>query len=189
MSAEHAHLNRPVHLARRDVLFEHAVKLLGLPLTTQDTATRLGNAEIILACLTKAREHASFALRSHHSLERETDFLHFLELVTDHVVSAHAMIQHQVHLEEEESFLCQFLGVDRQQSRFPAMHYQRRSEDIHHELWHLFGLAQQPYAALRQANIEAMNEEERSRYERAYKNFREEAAAKYGQDAAASGPA
>ena len=185
MTQKHAHLNRPVHLARRDVLFEYAVQLLGLPLTTQDTATRLQNAETILACLRKAREHAFFAMRSHHSLPREGDFFHFLELVTDHVVSAHAMISHQVHLEKEESFLCQFLGVDRQQSRFPAMHYQRRSEDIHQELWHLFRLAQQPYASLRQANIDAMDDGERSRYQRAYRSFRDEAAARYRRDAVA----
>lgn len=190
MSEEHAHLNRPVHLARRDVLFEHAVQLLGLPLTTQDTATRLHNMEVIRACLNKARKHAFFAMRSHRSHEREADFLHFLELVTDHVVSAHGMIQHQVHLEKEESFLCRFLKVDRQQSRFPAMHYQRRSEDVHHELWHLFGLAQPPYAALRKANVDAMTEEERSRYTKAYRSFQDEAAAKYRRDAAAAaGPA
>lgn len=176
MAQVHAHLNRPVHLARRDVLFERAVELLGLPLTTQDTATRLQNAGVILACLRKAREHAFFAMRSELRDARESDFLRFLELVTDHVVSSHAMIQHQIHLEQEESFLCQFLGVDRQQSRFPAMHYQRRSEDIHHELWHLFGLAQPPYASLRQANVDAMTDEERARYQRAYKSFREEAA-------------
>ena len=186
MSGEHAHLNRPVHLARRDVLFEYAVELLGLPLTTQDTATRLHNARVILACLRKAREHAFLAMRSAHRHDREADFLHFLDLVTDHVVSAHAMIGHQVHLEKEESFLSKFLGVDRQQSRFPAMHYQRRSEDIHQELWHLFRLAQQPYASLRQANVDAMDDEERARYRKAYSSFRSEAASRYTRQA---GPA
>jgi hypothetical protein len=171
----HFDLNRPVHLARRDAFFERAVEMLGRPLDGLDAATRLRRVQAIRASLEKARNHAAFAERSPRSIRHEQEFLRFLGLMLVNVDSAQAMIEHEGHLKRDESFLCHFLGVTQEQSALPALHYQRRSEDIHQGLWHLLRLAQGPYAALRRTNLEDMEREERDRYHRAYTSFRIEA--------------
>jgi len=90
------------------------------------------------------------------------------------VQAVQAMMQHQAHLEMEESFLCQFLNTSSEQCVLPAMHYQRRAEDILQGLWNMLQLAHTPYRALQEANTQSMSADERNRYNKAYASFREE---------------
>jgi len=89
------------------------------------------------------------------------------------------MLQHQLHLEAEESFLCQFLSATPEQCVLPAMHYQRRAEDILQGLWNILQLAHTAYRNLQQVNIERMTEEERARYRKAYDSFRSDVMTRY----------
>jgi len=178
VNKSHFNLNRPIHLARRDVFFERAVEMLNMPLQELDILLRIKHAEMILSLLKTSESHAFFATRSSASLQ-EHDFLRFLKLIADNVQSIHAMMQQQSHLEGEEGFLCQFLGATAEQCALPAMHYQRRAEDILQGLWHVLQLAHAPYRSLQKANYETMNDGERERYKKAYDSFRQEVTSRY----------
>ncbi|NCC51865.1 MAG: hypothetical protein EOM20_11690 [Spartobacteria bacterium] len=170
----HFNLNRPVHLARRDIFFEMAVELLCAPFHEMSTTNALHHIENVLAYLQTATRHGTFAARSPLCSERERDFIHFLHLISQNVQSLHAMMLNQSHLGKEESFLCQFLNTNHEESALPAMAYGRRAEDILQGLWHVLHLALAPYRTLQLENMENLNEGERSRYERASASTRNE---------------
>lgn len=174
MSLLHAHLNRPIHLARRDAFYERAVELLYLPLQEMDTKTRLQHMGQVLALLEVAKKHAFFAARSSQRASREPDFLHFIQLIYDNVQAIESMMRHQAHLEGAESFLCQFLNTTREQCQLPAMHYRRRADDIMQGLWQILRLAYTPYRSLQNEFNREGSDEECKRYEKAYETFREE---------------
>lgn len=176
---QHFDINRPIHLARRDVFFERAVELLYVPLQNLSTADRIKSSDIILSMLKTAETHAFFAIQSSGTVTQESDFLRFLRLISDNVKSAHAMMQHQLHLEAEESFLCQFLNATPEQCVLPAMHYQRRAEDILQGLWNVLQLAHGAYRTLQTSNLQKLTEDERTRYRKAYDSFRQDVATRY----------
>ncbi len=174
MSKAHFDINRPVHLARRDVFFERAVELLYTPVQNMSTAERISHIEVILSLLKTAETHAFFAVQSSSTVAQESDFLRFLKLISDNVQSAHAMLQHQLHLEAEESFLCQFLNATPEQCVLPAQHYQRRAEDILQGLWNVLQLAHSAYRSLQQSNLQKLRDDEKARYKKAYDSFRQD---------------
>ena len=174
MSILHFNLNRPIHLARRDVFFERSVELLNMPLKDRDIHFRLQHTEHIINLLKTAELHAFFAARSPSATNQERDFLRFLKLLLDNVQSIHSMMLHQSHLEAETSFLCQFLGASQEQAALPAMHYQRRAEDIFEGVWHILQLAHTPYRMMQQGMFEQMTEDEKGRYRKATASFRDE---------------
>ena len=174
MNAPHFNLNRPIHLARRDVYFETAVELLYMPIQEMNTPRRLEHVEKVISLLKTAETHGFYATLSPYTNNPEKDFLHFLKMITHNVQSAYSMMQHQSHLEADESFLCQFLSAKQEECALPAMHYRRRADDIPQGLWHLLRLAHKPYRELQQSYLSALNEEEKGRYQKAYQSFREE---------------
>lgn len=178
-NAVHAHLNRPIYLARRDAFYERGIELLYLPIQEMDTTRRIDLLHKVLEALAIARKHAFFASRSPKVFSREPDFLRFLELIHDNVKSMHSMMEHQAHLEAAESFLCQFLNTTRDQCQLPAMHYRRRAEDLMNGLWQLLRLAHGPYRLLQKEFKETAESEERVRYDKAFASFREESNSRY----------
>ncbi len=179
VSKQHFDINRPIHLARRDVFFERAMELLCVPLKNLSTGDRIRSSDLVLSMLKTAESHAFFAIQSSNTVAQESDFLRFLRLISDNVKSAHAMMQHQFHLEAEESFLCQFLNATPEQCVLPAMHYQRRAEDILQGLWNVLQLAHTAYRSLQTANLQKLTEEERARYHKAYESFRNDITTRY----------
>ena len=179
MNKQHFDINRPVHLARRDVFFERAVELLYTPLQNVNTSDRIKRAEIIISLFKTSEMHAFFAIQASGTIAKESDFLRFVKLISDNVQSAHSMLQHQLPLEGEESFLCQFLSATPEQCILPAMHYQRRAEDILQGLWNVLQLAHAAYRTLQQENLQSLTEPERERYRLAYDSFRQDVTARY----------
>ena len=167
----HFDINRPVHLARRDVFFEQAAGMLCQPFKQQPTVQRIRHIEAIMALLKTSERHAFFAIQSTASQPRENDLLRFLRLIGDSVQSAHSMMQHQLHLEAEESFLCQFLNATPEQCVLPAMHYQRRADDILQGLLYVLNLALSAYRTLQQSNQQQLTAPERERYNKAKESF------------------
>jgi hypothetical protein len=164
-------LNRPIHLARRDVHFERAVELLYMPINELDTESRIRHVEKVVNLLSSAQHHAFLATKSAGTIQAEHDFLRFLNLMLHNVQSAHAMMQHQTHLEGEEGFLCQFLSAPPEECALPALHYRRRADDILQGVWHLMRLALRPYRELQRANTNSLSPQELARYRRAYQSF------------------
>ena len=178
----HLHLNRPVHLARRDAYYERAGELLNLPLQGLDMRGRLRKMEQVLALLNTAMTHARFACRSPQATVTEKDFLRYLQLISHQVEALLAMMRQQAHFFEDECFLGQFLKTQPEQLQLLPGHYQRRAEDILEGICHLLQLAHAPYYALHQSNFQALTGEEQIRYRQAYASFREDLA-RYEHDA------
>ncbi len=170
----HIHLNRCVHLARRNACFERGLELLCVPTRDLSARNRLEHIDRVVQLLKKANEHAYLAARATDVRPREKDFIHFLELILDAVGSIQFMMQHQVHLEQEESFLCRFLETNSEESLLPARHYQRRADDLMEGLWELFRLVAKPYRMLEDETAQDFSEDERKRYEHAYNTLRPE---------------
>lgn len=184
MSSKDFNLNRPIHLARRDAYFERAVELLYEPMQDMDTATRLKHVEDIISLLKTALFHAFFTTKSPRATRGEHDLLHFMQLISHNVQSAHSMMQQQTHLEGEEGFLCQFLDARPDECVLPAMHYRRRADDIFHGLWHLLRLGHKPCHNLRQASIQSLNNDEQERYGKAQQSFHDEIMSRFPSTAA-----
>ena len=183
MSALHFDINRPIHLARRDAFFERAAELVYMPVSELDAQARMDHVSRVLQLMSTAQQHATFANRSDQATGPEQDFLHFLRLVAGNLRSVHSMALHEDHLEGEKGFLCRFLGAPPEECALPAMHYRRRADDILQGVWHLLRLAHPAYRELQQGNQQALTEEERERYRRAYQSFRQEV---MGAEAAAA---
>lgn len=179
MSSKDFNLNRPIHLARRDAYFERAIELLYMPMQEMDTEQRIEHVEKVISLLKTAQFHAFFTTKSPRATQQEHDLLHFMQLISHNVQSAHSMMQHQSHLEGEEGFLCQFLDARPDECVLPAMHYRRRADDIFHGLWHLLRLGHKPYRHLQQSNVQTLAPAEQERYRKAYKSFRDEIAVKF----------
>ncbi len=179
MPTKDFNLNRPIHLARRDAYFERAVELLYMPMQEMDTEQRILHVEKVISLLKTAQFHAFFTTKSPRTTQHEHDLLHFMQLISHNVQSAHSMMQHQSHLEGEEGFLCQFLDARPDECVLPAMHYRRRADDIFHGLWHLLRLGHKPFRTLQQANIQGLAPAEQERYRKAYKSFRDEIVEKF----------
>lgn len=178
MKTDHLSLNRPAHLARRDVYFERAVDILYTPVgeteLNNNAVARLKQVEKVLNLLKRAENHASLSTLSHMDTPGDRDFLHFLVLISQNVQSAHAMMNNQVHLEEAKSFLRQFLNASDEESSIPAVHYARRADDILQGLWHLLRLALAPYRTLQQENLSKMTDADKKRYYTAAKSAQTE---------------
>lgn len=182
MNANDFNLNRPIHLARRDVHFERAVELLYMPFHELDTTARIRHVESVLKLLQTAQHHAFLAAKTTSANQPEEDFLRFLNLISHNVQSAHSMMQHQTHLENEEGFLTQFLSAAKEDCALPALHYRRRADDILQGVWHLLRLAHRPYRALQTANTGSLSAEELARYRRAYESFHTEVNERFALD-------
>lgn len=172
----HLHVNRPVHLARRDACYEYGVEMLNRPIHGMDLRERIRHAERALGLFKTASHHARFAERSPEAVPQEADFLRFMQLIIDQVGSLLAMTQQQTHFVLEECFLGQFLRAQPGQLQLLPGHYQRRAEDIQEGICQLLQLAYQPYHDLYQLDLQGMTTEERARYNQAYESFREDLA-------------
>lgn len=157
-----------------------------MPMQEMGTNERLVHVDRVLSLLKTAQYHAFFTTKSPRSTQQEHDLLHFMQLISHNVQSAHSMMQHQAHLEGEEGFLCQFLDARPDECILPAMHYRRRADDIFHGLWHLLRLGHKPYRNLQQSNIQSLTPAENERYRKAYRSFREEIMKKYPNPVMAS---
>lgn len=188
MTTNDFHLNRPVHLARRDVYFERAAELLYRPVQEMDTEQRIRHVDHVLNLLKTSILHASLAAKSAEHPDREQDFLRFLNLISHNVQSALAMMQHQSHLEREEGFLCHFLNATAEECALPALHYRRRADDILQGVWHLLRLAHHPFHSLQKTTTDELKTEDRTRYQKAYQSFRSEVIVRFPAEAPASAP-
>lgn len=179
MNRESVHPNRAVHLARRDAFFERAMDLLCQPIEALDAEARVEHVRHVYTALCKARDHAAFAVKWASTTEKERDFVRFLELKARNAESAIAMLQHQIELEKEEGFLCQFLAASQEETLLPAQQYRRRAEDILQGMWHLVRRSQATYSKLSRLNREGLPIQEQDRYQRAYKSFQDEALTRF----------
>ena len=173
MPKSHFNRNCPVHLARRDALYERCGELLhqivGVP-----EEMRPPMLQQAYRLLERAAHHSRMVALADESGERNQDFHNFIELVEHNTLSIISMQEQQTHLETNEGFICRFLEADPDRCFLPAMHYHRRADDLLQGVLHLLRMAHQPYWSLRNDNREQLSESGRDRYQRAYQFIQKE---------------
>jgi N-methylhydantoinase A/oxoprolinase/acetone carboxylase beta subunit len=168
---EHFHQNRPVHLARRDVFFEHASRLIQ---NQQDEHTpdvsRVAYEEI-LYLLQVARLHARFAMRRAGKNKADEQFGSFISLLAGNVQAVLSMISLKRAVESSEGSFFSFLGANHASVALQAEEYQRRASDITRSLHNTLKLAEEPFEQLKIENAIACTDEECERYTKARNHF------------------
>jgi hypothetical protein len=166
MSDEVFHLNRPVHLARRDLFYEQAKKLIKTLPAQKKTDTQQEAAEKALGFFCEAKKHAEAANRSGKASAEDRLFMEFLDTAADDVQSITLMLRRQQSAESEDCPLGRFLeSADVSQKM--AVHYRRCAAHILKGLLLVLQNADQPYEQLRNTTLAKMGATDKARYDKA----------------------
>lgn len=170
MSADPFHLNRPVHLARRDVYYLKAVGYIRKLPSKKIPAERCKTAEQALYLLREARLHAEDANRSDKTSTRNRVFVTFLDIAIDNMLSVTRMLRRQIEAKACNNAFDGFTdapGTGETMSR-----RYRECEGL--ILKGLLGVLQQaeiPFADLSRTSLAKMTLEDKARYEKAREHF------------------
>lgn len=174
MSEFHLHHNRPFHLARMVVLYEHCLDLVFRPNDQEDCHIRMRHADTVVRLLGKAAKHAQFSILTGAALEEEKEFLLFIQLNRQTALSVRSMLENECELKTEEGYISDFLLAAETDCEISAMHFKRRSNDLLQGLANMMRLAQGPYLSLKRKFYDSMVEEYQNRYDHCLKEFSEE---------------
>jgi hypothetical protein len=167
----HFELNRPVHLARRDISFEKAIHLISSQQPNFGGALDMENYEEVLSLLRNARQHARFAIRNAGGNSHDEQFSLFVNLLAGNVKAVLSMINLKGMVEDAQGSSFSFLGVNAASAGLQAEEYQRRANDIVRSMQNTLRLAEEPFEKLKTENRASFSEEERLRYEKARGHF------------------
>lgn len=159
-------MNRAVHLARRDKHYEKALQLLSDDFSAEPLSQRVWRVDNLIANLETAYQEGYFAVRGIDLDLDEQNFLKVLELVMDSAWAAQAMVQHENLLEEDKSFLNQFLGESLDKITQSEKSYKERAQNILVGIRDLTRSAQRAFEKVREKNLKSLTEDERARYEK-----------------------
>lgn len=169
----HFELNRPIHLARRDVYFEKAADLISAQREVHGIDLRVEDYEEILFLLRTARLHARFSIRNVGKNENDEQFSRFINLLAGNVKAVLSMINLKGMVENTQGSSFSFLGVNQASAGLQAEEYQRRANDIVRSMQNTLKLAQEPFENLKVVNRDALTDDENARYEKARDHFTE----------------
>ena len=162
----HFEKNRPVHLAVRDVHFEHAIELLAASRDERDHLLMdVGRYERILHMLRVAREHARFAARHKR---RDEQFYDFIMMMSGNVKAVLSMLNLKYAVERMDGFL---ELDDHHTVALQSEEYEHRACGIVQCLLDTLDLAGRAYRDLKALNWDHFDESERSRYEKASAHY------------------
>lgn len=167
----HFELNRPVHLARRDISFEKAVELISNQQPTFGGGMDVETYEEVLFLLRTARQHARFAIRHTGRNSHDEQFSLFVDLLAGNVKAVLSMINLKGMVERAKGSSFSFLGVNEASAGLQAEEYQRRANDIVRSMQNTLRLAEEPFERLKTENRASFSEEETLRYEKARGHF------------------
>lgn len=173
MNADHFHINRPVHLARRDVFFEEAKRLIRQLPATKPPEEQKQTTDKALFMLLEAYSHAAAANRSEKTSEQDRLFLEFLQCTIDNTQSIARMLRRRAGVQSENSSLLDFLGSSETRSKMSS-HYKRCAAHILKGLLHILEKADEPYEILRQNSLSKMSATDKARYQKARLHHKEE---------------
>ena len=162
-----------MHLARRDVYFEHAAALISAPAQGSLPEIHAENYEEILFLLRVARQHARFSIRADGRNEKDEQFCRFINLLAGNVKAVLSILNLKHSVEAEDGFFVSFLGGNYASVALQAEEYLRRARDIDYTIHNTLTLAEEPFIQLKEANIAALNEEDLARYNKAREHFSE----------------
>jgi hypothetical protein len=169
----HFEMNRPVHLALRDIYFERAAGLLRNPALLTGEELDVGRFEEILYLLRTAREHGTFAVRDEAKNGKDGQFCKFINMLAGNVKSVLSMLNLKRSVETEGGFFFSFLEANHASVALQAEEYERRARDIVRLVLDTLDLAQPAYDGLKVANNDGFNDFERERYDKAAVHHRQ----------------
>ena len=167
----HFELNRPVHLARRDISFEKAIDLISGQQSALGGGLDVENYEEVLFLLRTARQHARFAIRNAGRNSHDEQFSLFVNLLAGNVKAVLSMINLKGMVESAKGSSFSFLGVNEASAGLQAEEYHRRASDIVRSMQNTLRLAEEPFEKLKTENRVSFSEEETLRYEKARGHF------------------
>lgn len=171
MSADPFHLNRPVHLARRDVFYENAVaRIKKLPAAKQLVEQRK-MAEQVLYLLREAYCCAKAANLSEKTSTQSRLFEASMDVVVDTALSITRMLRRQTSAEASENPLDRFIGSGGVSAKMSG-HYRRCAVHILKGLLNILQQTEKPYRDLQRTSLAKMTVTDKDRYEKAYKHFK-----------------
>jgi hypothetical protein len=170
MSADPFHLNRPVHLARRDVFYEKAVALTKKIPAQKSISEQLKIADQALYLLREARRHAEAANLSEKTSTQSRLFVSFMNIVVDNTLSITRMLRRQICANAQDNPLDGFIGSTGTGAKTSG-YYRRCAVLILKGLLGMLQQAEKPFQALRQTSLAKMSVVDKVRYEKARKHF------------------
>lgn len=170
---DHFEQNRPVHLALRDIYYEHAIRLLKDPRHMAAQALLVGDYEEILFILRTAREHGRFAVRDNGKNEKDGQFCKFINMLAGNVKAVLSMLNLKHSVEANDSFFFSFLEVNHASVALQGEEYERRARDIIRCMLNTLEIASTAFDELKQANFEVFTDIERDRYDKAATHYKE----------------
>jgi len=182
MSADPFHLNRPVHLARRDVFYEKAVERIRKLPTQKTLAEQRKTAEEALYLLREARRHAEAANLSEKTSEQNRLFVGFMDIAVDNALSITRMLRRQAGVEGPDNALDRFLHSTDTGAKLQG-HYRRCAVQILKGLLISLQRAEKQFNDLRQTSLAKMSVVDKARYEKAQKHFEDLADGEAGKAA------
>lgn len=169
----HSELNRPVHLAHRDIAFEKAVVLISSQQQVFGAEMHTEAFEEILFLLRTARRNARFAIRNVGINSHDEQFSLFINLLVGNVKAVLSMINLKGMVESARGSSFSFLGVNAASAGLQAEEYQRRASDIIRSMQNTLKLAEEPFEKLKTENLASFSAEETLRYDKAYGHFKQ----------------
>jgi hypothetical protein len=167
----HFQQNRPVHLARRDVYFESAAKLIYKQQINYSPDICMNEYEEILFFLRVARQQAQFSIRETGRNGADEQFGRFINLLAGNAKAVLSMMKLKETVESTEGSFISFLGANQASVALQAEEYQRRANDIIRSLHNTLKLAEDPFELLKIENSDSSTDEERQRYSKARTHF------------------
>jgi hypothetical protein len=166
MSADPFHLNRPVHLAHRNLFYEQAGQLVEELPSHKKLEEQREIAEKALALFYEARKHGRSANRSDKTSTEDQLFLDFLDTTVDSMQSITRMLRSQQSAESKECPLGRFLGSTDVSSKM-GTHYRRCAAHILKGFLLVLQQAARPYQELQQSSLSKISATDKARYEKA----------------------
>ncbi len=153
--------NRPVHLARRDIYYEAAVK----ELRKKKASLAKKDYDEILFLLKVARLHAKFSVRTPGENEHNEQFSRFISLLAGNINSILSMLELRDLVLQDGPF--DFIGANKANIGIQAEEYQRRADDINRSLLTTLNLAVNTFNQLKEDNAKTLTKQELDRYNKA----------------------
>lgn len=159
-----------MHLARRDVYFEHAAEILRQQQTVGHEV-HVQAYEEALFLVRVSRQHATFAVREGGDHATDEQFGRFINILAGNVKAVLSMLNLRDMVQNSTDSFFGFLGANQASLALQAEEYQRRAYDIIRSLHNTLRLAEDPFELLKVANSDTSTAEERERYLKAREHF------------------
>ena len=167
-SINHFIQNRPVHLARRDVYYEKAVKELDSLSKSKKGLLDSKIYDEIVFLFKVARLHSGFSVRTPGENEYDEQFQRYIDLMTENLKAVLSTLELRDLVVKNSSF--EFLGKNYAAAELYANEYQRRAKDILNSVMATLNLADETFGHLKNLNNLSLDDEEKARYKKTYKH-------------------